>query len=94
MESLNNRLGEEEKISEQEHKFFEKSNSVPLPKNEETVRNTENSVRDFWDTIKRQNIHVLGGAEGEERQNILEGVFSEIKAKNFPKFEKERDMQL
>lgn len=31
-------------------------------------KNSEDSLRDFWDTIKKTNLCVLGVSEGEEKK--------------------------
>ena len=34
------------------------------------MRRDEDSVRDLWDNIKHTNIHLVGGPEGEEREEM------------------------
>ena len=48
----------------------------------------ENSLRDFWDNIKRTNIRILGVPE-EEKKKASEKIFEEIIVENFPNMGKE-----
>ena len=34
----------------------------------------EESLRDLWDNIKRNNIHIIGVPEGEERERTQENI--------------------
>ena len=42
------------------------------------MKRNEDSLRDFWDNIKRNNIRVIGVPEGEEREKGTEKIFEEI----------------
>ena len=33
------------------------------------MKRNEDSLRDLWDNIKRNNIHIIGDPEGEERKD-------------------------
>ena len=55
---------------------------------EKRMKRNEDSVRDVWD-IKRNNIHIIGVPEGEEREKGPEKIFEEIIVKNFPNMGKE-----
>uniref|UniRef100_A0A5F9DLU6 L1 transposable element RRM domain-containing protein n=1 Tax=Oryctolagus cuniculus TaxID=9986 RepID=A0A5F9DLU6_RABIT len=91
IESLTNRMGEaEERISNLEDREQERIQSDQ--RKEEEIRNLKHIVRNFQDTIKKPNIRVLGVPEGMEREKGLEGLFSEILAKNFPGLEKDREI--
>ena len=35
---------------------------------EKGIKRSEDSLRDFWDSIKHSNIRILGVPEGEERK--------------------------
>ena len=48
------------------------------------MKRNENSLRDLWHNIKRNNIHIIGVSEGEEREKRPEKIFEEIIVKNFP----------
>uniref|UniRef100_A0A5F9DTD5 L1 transposable element RRM domain-containing protein n=1 Tax=Oryctolagus cuniculus TaxID=9986 RepID=A0A5F9DTD5_RABIT len=91
IESLTNRMGEaEERISDLEEREQERIQSDQ--RKEEEIRNLKHIVRNLQDTIKKPNIRVLGVPEGMERENGLEGLFSEILAENFPGLEKDREI--
>ena len=37
---------------------------------EKRMKRNEDSLRDLWDNIKSNNIHIIGVPEGEEKTNI------------------------
>ena len=53
------------------------------------MKRNEDSLRDFWDNIKRNNIRIIGVPEGEEREKGPEKIFEEIIVENFPNMGKE-----
>ena len=53
------------------------------------MKRKEDSLRDLWDNIKRNNIHIIGDPEGEEREKGPEKIFEEIIVENFPNIGKE-----
>ena len=53
------------------------------------MKRTEVSLRDLRDNIKCTNIWIIGIPEEEEKNNVYEKIFQEIKLKNFPNMEKE-----
>ena len=53
------------------------------------MKRNEDSLRDLWDNIKRNNICIIGVTEGEEREKGPEKIFKEIIVENFPNMEKE-----
>ena len=56
---------------------------------EKRMKRNEDSLRDLWDNIKRNNIHILGVPEGEEREKGPEEIFEEIIVENFLNMGKE-----
>ena len=54
----------------------------------------EDSLRDLRDNIKYTNIHIIGVPEGEEREKVIENLFDEIMAGNFPNLKKETDIEV
>ena len=58
------------------------------------MKRNEDSIRDLWDNIKHNNIHVLGVPEGEEREKGPEKIFEEIIVENFPNMGKEIPTQV
>ena len=53
------------------------------------MKRNEDSLRDLWDNIKRNNIQIIGVPEGEEREKRPEKIVEEIIVKNFPNMGKE-----
>ena len=49
----------------------------------------EDSLRDFWDNIKHNNIRIIGVPEEEEKKKGTEKIFEEIIVENFPNMGKE-----
>ena len=56
---------------------------------EKRMKRNEDSLRDLWDSIKHNNIHIIGAPEGEEREKGPEKIFEEIIVENFPNMGKE-----
>ena len=52
------------------------------------MNGNEDSLRDLWDNIKRNNIHIIGVPE-EEREKGPKKIFEEIIVENFPNVGKE-----
>ena len=53
------------------------------------MKRNEDSLRNLWDNIKRNNIRIIGVPEGEEREKGPEKIFEEIIIENFPNMGKE-----
>ena len=51
---------------------------------EKRMKRNEDSLRDLWDSIKCNNIRVIGAPKGEEREKGTEKIFEEIIVENFP----------
>ena len=56
---------------------------------EKGMKRNEDSLRDLWDHIKCNNIHIIGVSEGEERGEGPEKKVEEIIVENFPNMRKE-----
>ena len=52
------------------------------------MKRTEDSLSEFWDSIKCTNIQNIGVSE-EEKKKGYEKIFEEIIVENFPNMEKE-----
>ena len=69
LEGINTRITEaEERKSDLEDRMVEFT-AMEHNKEKRMERN-EDSLRDLWDNIKRNNIHIIGVAEGEERKDL------------------------
>ena len=88
LEGISSRMTEaEEWISDLEDRMVE---FTAVEQNKEKRKKTnEDSLRDLWDNIKRNNIHIIGVPEGEEREEGSEKISEEIIAENYPNMGKE-----
>ena len=88
LERINSRITEAEKhISDLEDRMVEFT--APEQTKEKRMKINEDSLRDFWSNIKRNNICIIGVPEGEERERGQEKIFKEIIVENFPNMGKE-----
>ena len=53
------------------------------------MKRTEDSLKDLWDSIKHNNIQIIGVPEEEENKKRCEKFFEEIVVENFPYMGKE-----
>ena len=88
LEGINSRITEaEERISDLEDK---KVGITTAEQNrEKRMKRIEDSLRDFWDNIKRTNIRVIGVPEEEDKKKGTEKISEEIIVENFPNMGKE-----
>ena len=87
LEGINSRITEaEERISDLEDRIVE---FTVAEQNKEERMKRKNSLRDLWDNIKHNNIHIIGVPEGEEREKGPEKISEEIIVENFPNMGKE-----
>ena len=54
----------------------------------------EKSLRNLWDKMKHNNIHIMGIPEGEESEQRIKNLFEEIMTEKFPNLVNEKDMQV
>ena len=88
LEGINSRIIEaEERISDLEDKMVEFT--AKEQNKEKRMKRNEDSLRDLWDNITRNNIRIIGVPEGEERENGPEKIFEEIIVEKFPNMGKE-----
>ena len=88
LEGINSRISEaEEWISELKDKMVEitseEQNKV------KRMKRAEDSLTDFWDHNKCNDIWITGVPEEEEKRKGYEKFFEEIIVENFPNVEKE-----
>ena len=68
LERINSRITEaQEQISDLEDRTVEFT--APEQNKAKRMKRNEDSLRDLWDNIKRNNIHIIGDPEGEERKD-------------------------
>ena len=88
LEGINSRITEaEERISNLEDRMV-KFTAAEQNKEKRMKRN-EDSLRDLWDNIKRNNIRIIGVPEGEEREKGPEKIFEDMIVEKFPNMGKE-----
>ena len=67
LEGINSRMTEaEERLSDLEDRMV--AFTATEQNKEERMQRNEDSLRDLWDNIKCDNIHIIGIPEGEERE--------------------------
>ena len=88
LQGINSRITEaEEWINDLEYRMVE---ITATEQNiEKRMKRNEDSLRDFWDNIKRTNIHIIGVPERGEREKGSEKISEEIRAENFLNMRKE-----
>ena len=82
----------EERIGELEDKIKEKEEAEK--KRDKKNPGYEGKIRELSDTLKRNNICLIGIPEEEEREKGAEGVLEEIIAENFPDLGKEKGIEI
>ena len=58
------------------------------------MKRNEDSLRDLWDNIKCNNIHIIEVPEGEEREKGPENIFEDITAENFPNLGRIQEVEI
>ena len=87
LEGINSRITEaEERTSDLEDRMVEFT--AAEQNKDKTMKRNEDSLRDFWDNIKCNNIRIIGVPEGEKREKGPEKIFEEIIVENVPNMEK------
>ena len=88
LEGIKSRITEaEERISDLEDRMVEFT--AAEQNKEKRMKRKEDSLRDLWDNIKHNNIHIIGVPEGEEREKGPKKIFEEIIVKKFHNMGKE-----
>ena len=88
LEGINSRITEtEERISGLKDRMLEFT--VVEQNKEKRMKRNENNLRDHWDNIKHNDIHIIRVPEGEEREKGPEKIFEEMIVENFPNMGKE-----
>ena len=58
------------------------------------MKRNEDSLRDLWENIKHNNIHIIGVPEGEEREKGPKKIYEKIIVENFPNMGKKTATQV
>ena len=83
----------EERIGELEDKIMEKE-EAEKKRDKKKIQEYEGRIRELSDAIKRNNIHIIGIPEEEEREKGAEGILEQIRAETFPYLGKEKDIEI
>ena len=93
MEATTARIEEaEERIGELEDKIMEKEEAEK--KRDKKIQEYDEKIRELSDSLKRNNLHIIGIPEKEERGKGAEGILEEIIADNFPELGKEKGIEI
>ncbi|KAF0887397.1 LORF1 protein, partial [Crocuta crocuta] len=93
LEASNARIEEaERRISDLEDSIIEKEETEK--KIDKLIQEHERRVQELSDTIKWNNIRIIGIPEEEERGKGAEGVLEQIIAGNFPNLRREVDVEI
>ena len=83
----------EERISGAEDKLEEIDSSTK--ENLKSNKSLTQNIQEMWDTVKRQNLRIIGIEEGEEAQlKGAENIFNKIIEENFPYLKKDMPMKV
>ena len=89
MNAAAGRMGEaEQRISNIEDKLIENNESEK--KREVKAKEHDLRITEISDSLKRNNIRIIGVLEEEEREIEVEGLCEQIIAQNFPNLGKDR----
>ena len=58
------------------------------------MKKSKESLCEKWDTIKRDNLCIIGVPEGEKKEKAVESLFREIMDENFPNMGRDLEIQL
>lgn len=58
------------------------------------MKKIKESLQKLCDTVKINNIHIMGILKGEEKEKGTEGIFKTIMAENFYNLGKEMDIHI
>ena len=93
MEALTARINEaEERITNTEDQVME--NKEAEKKRDKQLLDHEGRIQEISDTIKRNNIRIIGIPEEEERERGAEGILEKIIVENFPNLVKETGIKI
>ena len=93
VEGMKTRLDEAEvRISELENKV--EKNTQKEQEKEKRLRKNEEAIREIQDSMKRNNIRIIGIPEGEEEEQGIENLFEKVMMENFPNLRREKFTQI
>ena len=63
-------------------------------KKRKRLRKNEKRLREIQDSMKCNNIHIIGIPEGEEEEQGIENLFEKVMMEHFPNLTRERVTQI
>ena len=63
-------------------------------KKRKRLRKNEKRLREIQDSMKCNNIHIIGIPEGEEEEQRIENLFEKVMMENFPNLRREKVTQI
>ena len=75
----------EDKVEKNTHNEHEK---------EKRLRKNKEGLKEMQDNMKRNNIHIIGIPEGEEKEHGIDIVLEKIMTENVPNLERVKPMQV
>ena len=88
VEGMKSRLDGEDGISELEDKV--EKNTQKEQEKEKRLRKNEEAIREMQDSMKRNNIRIIGIPEREEEEKGIENLFEKVMMENFPNLMREK----
>ena len=52
------------------------------------MQKNKDSISSLWNNFKQSNIHIIGGPEGDKKEQEIRNVFEKIMEEHFPKLER------
>ena len=93
VEGMKSRLDEaEDRIRNLEDKV--KKNTQKEQEKEKRLRKNEEGLREMQDSMKRNNICIIGIPEGEEEKQGIENLFEKVMMENVPNLRREKVTQI
>ena len=84
----------EQRISNIEDKLIENDKAKKKKKREIKAKDHDLRIREISDSLKRNNIRIIGVPEEEESEKGIEGLCEQIIAENFPNVGKDTDIKI
>ena len=70
------------------------TNTQKEQEKEKRLRKNEEGLREMQDTVKCNNIRIIGKPEGEEEEQLRENIFEKVMMENFPNLMRENVTQI
>ena len=90
-DGINCKLEKPEEQTDLEDRVIESNQAEQM---KEKIMQNENTHRELSDSIKNNNIHLIGISEEDEREKGVENLFEEIIAERFHNVWKQTDIQI